>query len=208
MQTMCYINDTYCTYWQFDATNAYIRVGALTNINGSTPDAMGWAGIMFGAVDSMTNGSIHRITVNNTYSGAVLDMFANHHGKPNATMDQIVTGASGHSDTYFIEVSFVRPLQTAFDQHYSIPPQPGTMTNVSVAYQSAVFEYHGNNAKFLNELDLAAIAQGKMDSITVPFTLIEPKQGETFIDSMRRHKALPAVQMDSKPHQIRRRSHA
>jgi len=154
---------------------------------------MGWVGIMMGNIGAMTNGSVHRVTVTDTYNSSVVDLFASHAGKPNATKTTIVTGSSGLSDPNFVEASFVRPLATSADQHYSIPPAPGTKTNVSLAFSNVTFEFHGKNAQFMPDLDLAAIAQGNMESISFPFTTIDAKEGETLIGAMRRHSTVQSV---------------
>jgi len=141
----------YTTYWNIVNAVFYHRIIARTA-------STGWAGVLFDAVDYMTNGRGHVITVPNQFNGTVYDIYATGKHKP-LTTTNIVLGAVGFSTPYHLDVSYYRPTMTTDVHHFNIPTAPGTVTNMSVALQSQFFEFHHDNADFI-QIDLAKAAMG------------------------------------------------
>jgi len=158
MKPMAFLGGNYTTYWQIANGLFYHRIIARTS-------ATGWAGVLFGAVDRMTNGSGHVVTVPNEFNGTVYDVYATGKHKPLST-SSIVIGASGFADRVRLDVNYFRPTKTNLDHHYSIPDAPGKITNMSVAFQSVFFNFHQNNAAFI-QIDLAKVALGDVKSMAV-----------------------------------------
>jgi len=157
MRPLELIGGNYTTYWAIVNDMFYHRIIA------RIPSA-GWAGVLFGAVDRMTNGRGHVVTVPNAFNGTVYDVFATAYHKPNSTTS-IVLGAVGINDDTHVDVSYYRPTSSSVDHHYSIPTVPGTITNMSVATSNAFFEFHGHSADYM-KVDLAKMALGEATSVT------------------------------------------
>jgi len=155
MQPIQLIGGNYTTYWAIANGFFYHRIVAVTAVTG-------WAGVLFGAVDRMTNGRGHIVTVPSAFNGTVYDVYATAKHTPLFT-NSIVLGATGFSGKNTIDVSYYRPTSTSADHHYSIPEQPGTITNMSVAFQSHFFEFHKQNADFI-QIDLAKAALSNAQS--------------------------------------------
>jgi len=151
MKPMVFLGGNYTTYWSISNDIFYHRIIARTG-------GSGWAGVLFDAVDFMTGGRGHVVTVPNAFNGTVYDVYATGKHKP-ISVSSIVLNAVGFSERNHIDVSYSRPTATSDEHHYSIPTTPGTLTNMSVAWQTTFFDFHQKNADF-TQIDLAKAAMG------------------------------------------------
>ena len=156
MKPLCWLNETVCSYWQIVDGTLYQRV--------ISRDGKGWVGVMWGSTDGMSGGQSTIMTVPTSLLPTVWEGYNMKKGKPANTTGQSIMQANvtgsitpmGHLD-----VSFSRPLKTGLDEHFVIPSTPGTMTNMSVARGSVVFDFHGGNATFF-KIDIAGAAAGQL----------------------------------------------
>jgi len=157
MKPLIFLGGNYTTYWSISNDIFYHRIIARTGGNG-------WAGVLFDAVYGMTNGSGHVVTVPNAFNGTVYDVYATGQHKP-ISVSSIVLNAVGFSERDRIDVSYSRPTASNDPHHFSIPTVPGTISNVSVAWQTTFFDFHHDNADYA-QLDLAKVAMGDAASMS------------------------------------------
>jgi len=155
MRPLCWINDTYCSYWAIENGNLYQRVFA------ETTNSTGWAGVLWGAEDGMAGGQSTVLSVPIQYQAQAEEMYSLKKGRPSLLPDQSIpkTSVTGMSYARGLDVSFVRALNPKLLNHTVLPSVSGVITNVSIAYSSQYFMFHTNHAIFLH-LDLVALANG------------------------------------------------
>jgi len=156
MRPLCWLNDTYCSYWSIQNGNLYQRVFAETN------STHGWAGIMWGANDGMTGGQSTILSVPTQYQAYAEEKYSFKKGMPAPLPDQSIANSSVTGMYYErgLDVSFVRALNPMLLNHTVLPSTSGSITNVSVAYSSTYFMFHMKNAMFLH-LDLVGLQEGE-----------------------------------------------
>jgi len=156
MVPLCWLNDTYCSYWSIQNGNLYQRVFALTN------STKGWAGILWGARDGMTGGQSTILSVPSQYQAQAEEKYSIKKGLPGPLPDQSIANSSVTGMYYErgLDVSFIRALNPMLLNHTVLPSSSGVITNVSIAFSSAYFMFHMNHALFLH-LDLVGLQEGE-----------------------------------------------
>jgi len=152
---LCFLNGTYCAYWNIQNDYLYMRVHAETNPRGELEK--GWAAVSWGSLDGMTDGQITRLTVPVQNMALAVEFFSTTFSHPTPLPVQSISpqNVTGFSFPTGIDVSFHRLLNAQFP-HYSLPSVPGSMTNSSIAMGPLVFEKHAHAHFF--QLDWAATA--------------------------------------------------
>ena len=152
MKPMCWLEDNICSYWQIQGDYLYQRVTSTVT--------KGWAAVMWGSTDGMSHGQSTIVSIPTPYLPTVIEGYNMKKGKPNTTALSIPqANVTGYVNGSYMDVSFQRKLDTGLPEHFVIPSKTGTITNMSVAYGSKYFEFHGDNATFF-KIDIAAAAAG------------------------------------------------
>jgi len=155
MDAVCYLQNKYCTYWQFASGKFFQRIYATNEGNN------GWVGFMFGATDGMAGGQSTVLSVQAAYTALAEEMYSLHKGKPSLLPDQTIDPAdvSGLALDRGIDVAYMRSTNPMKLNHSIIPTVPGTITNISMAMSPVYFTFHTGNATF-QKIDLALVAEG------------------------------------------------
>ena len=156
MPTLCWLNETICSYWA--AQDGYLYQRVLAN----STTASGWAAVMWGATDGMSGGQSTILTVPSDYAPIAFDGYNTKKGKPTNLTDQSIapSNVTGGATATGLDVSFIRLLDTGLAQHFTIPASNGTDSTMSVAWQTSFFEFHGKHAYFIPSIDIVGIATG------------------------------------------------
>ena len=155
-----------CLYWRIAGSVYYQRVVAVNNPNPADPTNatnVGWAGVLWDNdpdQGSMAGGKLVLLTVPSPYSPRVQDLYAASDDTPALTADQTISAynVTGHSTATTLDVSFQRQLNTSKAQHFAFSPQPGTLTNLGVAWLNKPLAFHDTNAHTFDPVDIAAMS--------------------------------------------------
>jgi len=171
MNPVCWINNNVCSYWTIQNGYLYQRISALT------ANTAGWVGFMFGASDGMAGGQSTIFHVASVYTVVAEEMFSVQRGKPSLLPDQSISSSdvSGLAMSTGIVISYQRLADPKLARHYAIPTAAGTMTNISVAFSPAYFNFHMTNSAFIM-IDLAAASLGEPHEPTPSHPPIELKK--------------------------------
>ena len=155
-----------CLYWRIVDSVYYQRVVAVNNptpFDPSNATNVGWAGVLWDndpSQGSMAGGKLVLLTTPSPYTGRVQDLYAATDDTPSLTADQTVSpyNVTGHSTATTIDVSFQRLCNTSTPLHFAFSAQPGTRTNLGVAWLATPLAFHDTNAYTFGALDIAATA--------------------------------------------------
>ena len=154
----------YCFYWRILDGVYYHRVVAVTVPNPSNPSNAsnpGWAGVLWDNDPSkgpMTGGKAVVVSAPSPYAPLVQDYYATTEDTPTLTSAQSISplNVTGHSSASSLDVSFQRPCDSPYPQHFSFPTRPGATTPLAVAWLGSAFAYHSDQAHTFAPIDLVA----------------------------------------------------